>query len=61
MPDRSKFSGNISMAISFLSGMIFSNAIGALLQGNYVVALLSFAAIGVALMMKKFVDWTIRD
>lgn len=61
MPDKTKLSGEISLAISFLSGMIFSNAIGAVLQGNYVVAMLSFAAIFVSLLMKKFVDWTVRD
>ncbi len=61
MSDRSRLSSDISLAISFLSGMIFSNAIGAALQGNYVVAMLSFAAIGVALMMKKFVDWTVSE
>ena len=61
MADRTRLSSDISMAISFLSGMIFSNAIGAVLQGNYVVAALSFGAIGIALMMKKFVDWTVKD
>lgn len=60
MPNRSRLSEGISVAISFLSGMIFSNAIGALLNGQYVVSFLSFAAIGVAVMMKKFVDWDIR-
>jgi len=57
---KSKLSESVSVAISFLSGMIFSNAIAAFLQGNYVVSFLSFAAIGVSLMMKKFVDWNIK-
>lgn len=60
MPDRTKLSENVSVAISFLSGMIFSNAIAALLQGNYIVSVLSFAAIAVSIMMKKFVEWNIR-
>lgn len=60
MADRSRVSEGVSVAISFLSGMIFSNAIAAFLQGNTVVSFLSFAAIAVAVMMKKFVDWNIR-
>lgn len=56
----SKLSDNVSIAISFLSGMIFSNAIGTLMQQNYVVSGLSFAAVIIALLMKKFVDWNIR-
>ena len=56
----SRLSGNVSIAISFLSGMIFSNAVAALVQGQYLIAALSFAAIGVALIMKKFVDWEIQ-
>jgi len=57
---QSKLSENVSVAISFLSGMIFSNAVAALFQGQYVISLLSLAAIVVAIMMKKFVDWNIR-
>ena len=56
----SQISGRISIAISFLSGMIFSNAVAALAQGQYVISFLSFAAIIVAIIMKKFVDWELR-
>ena len=58
---RYKLSDDVNLIIGFVSGIIFSNAIGALLQGQVVVATLSFLAVAVAVSLKKFVDWGIRE
>jgi len=54
---RYKLSDDVNLVIGFVSGVIFSNAIGALFQGNIVIAVLSFAAVGVTVLLKRFVDW----
>lgn len=56
-----KLSDKISTIISFISGIIFSNGLGALVQHEYLMAFLSFVAIGVAFMLKRFVDWDVKD
>ncbi len=53
-----KLSENVSMAVAFFSGVIFTNAVNALLDGQYIIALLSFLAVAIALIMKRFVDWS---
>lgn len=56
-----KLSENINLAIGFISGIIFSNAVGALFQGQFVITILSFAAVVVAIFLKKFVDWGVEE
>jgi len=56
-----RLSANINLAIGFISGIIFSNAVGALLQGQIVIAFLSFAAVVVSISLKRFVDWGIEE
>ncbi len=57
MPMRNRLSENINLTIGFLSGIIFSNGIGALLQGQIVMAVLSFLAAFTAVLLKRFADW----
>ncbi|MFH0948994.1 MAG: hypothetical protein V1802_00730 [Candidatus Aenigmatarchaeota archaeon] len=56
-----KLSEKISIVITFLSGIIFSNFITALLDGQYVMSMLSLLAVIVAILMKRFVDWDIQE
>jgi len=58
---RNRLSENINIAIGFISGIIFSNAIGALLQGQIVIGILSFIAAVIAISLKRFVDWGIEE
>ena len=48
-------------AISFLSGIIFYNAVMTLLQGQILVSAMSFAAVIVAFSAKRFFDWTTEE
>jgi len=52
---------NVSLAVAFLSGVIFTNAVNALLDGQYFVALMSFLTVVVALLVKRFVDWSTHE
>ncbi len=54
-------SENIAFLIAFLSGMIFSNAVTSLIDGNYVVAFLSFLAVIITLLLKRFFDWSTEE
>ncbi len=54
---RNKLSENINLTLGFLSGVIFSNGVGALIQGQIIMGILSFLAAIVAIMLKRFVDW----
>lgn len=56
-----KLSENIAMIIAFLSGVIFTNAVNGLLEGQIVISILSFLAVVIALLMKRFVDWSNYD
>lgn len=58
---RNKLSENINLVIGFVSGIIFSNGIGALIQGQIVIAVLSMLAVGIAIMLKRFVDWGVEE
>ncbi len=58
---RNRLSENVNLAIGFISGVIFSNAIGALIQGQLVVALLSLAAVALSIFMKRFIDWGVEE
>lgn len=58
---RYKLSDDVNLVIGFVSGIIFSNAIGALFQGQLVIAALSILAVIIAVSLKKFVDWGIQE
>jgi hypothetical protein len=51
-------SENVTMAVAFVSGVIFTNAVNALLDGQFIISILSFLAVAVALLLKRFVDWS---
>lgn len=53
-----KLSRNVDNIISFLSGIIFYNGVMTLLQGNIFVSIMSFLTIGVAILLKRFVDFS---
>jgi len=55
-----RLSENINLAIGFLSGITFSNAIGALLQGQLVMSVLLIIAVLITVLLKKFVDWELE-
>jgi len=58
---RNRLSKNIDLVIGFISGVTFSNAIGALLQGQIVITILSVIAVVIAISLKRFVDWGIEE
>jgi hypothetical protein len=58
---KTKLSENITFALAFLSGVIFGNSVGLVLQGNYIMAIFSLMAIGVAVLLKNFVDWSTEE
>lgn len=58
---KTELSENITLALAFLSGLIFGNSIGLIMQGNFVMAILSLLAIGVAVLLKRFVDWSSEE
>ncbi len=58
---REKLTRTFDNAISFLSGIIFYNAVMTLIQGQILVAILSLAAVAVAFSTKRFFDWTTEE
>jgi hypothetical protein len=57
---RTVISERIMNIISFLCGIIFANGVVALLANEYLMAILMFIVVVLALLMKKFVDWDIE-
>jgi len=53
----SKLSEKVTITVAFLSGVIFSNAVTSLIDGNYVLSLISFLTVITAFLIKRFVDW----
>jgi len=53
-----RFSKKVDDIISFLAGIIFYNGVMTLLQGNIFVSIMSFLTIGVAILLKRFVDFS---
>ena len=56
-----RLSENVAMIIALVSGVIFTNAVNGLLDGKIVISVLSFLAVIIALLMKRFVDWSNYD
>ncbi len=54
-------SGKITVAIAFLSGVIFSNGVGAFFQGEFFMSFLSFLTIMIVALIKRFVDWDVEQ
>ncbi|MBI2972011.1 MAG: hypothetical protein HYY37_06325 [Candidatus Aenigmarchaeota archaeon] len=56
-----KLSEDINYVVAFLSGIIFSNAVAAAIQGQLFMAFLSLLAIGVGVLMKRFIVWDAEE
>ncbi|HLD48795.1 MAG TPA: hypothetical protein VJB11_00355 [archaeon] len=52
-----KLSENMTIAVSFLAGIIFYNAVVSLLSGQYEIAFMSFVALIVAFSVLKYTNW----
>ena len=52
-----KLSENMTIAISFIAGVIFYNAIVAIFNSQFDFAFLSFIAIIVVFIMLKYTNW----
>ena len=57
---KSRISRDVDLVIGFISGIIFSNAVGAIIQGQFTIAFLSFVAVGLAISLKRFFDWDVE-
>ena len=58
---KGKISRKFDNAISFLSGIIFYNAIITFLDGQWLIAIFSLISVFVALKIKHIFDLTLRE
>lgn len=47
----------VDFAVTFLSGIVFANMLGAIADGQFNFAFLSFVAVLLALAFRRFVEW----
>ena len=55
-----KLSYKITLALTFLAGVIFANAVNSLIRGEFAIAVLSLIAVGTALLLRRFFDWDLE-